>query len=259
MIASPHTALPDTALPSAAFPNTAASGGYRPQAAARSATGRIKRPTASPRPACPSTQWSDQRLLAGLKSPSEATRRAAWGTWYRRDHAKLAAYVCRRSAGMHCGDAAEDIVQEAFVIAFRHISGGTYEDRGRALMAYLYGIAGNLLRSTRRRQQRSAVDDSVLDFTPDRTLPVSDQVLVAEVLEAVRASYARLPVHQRDVIDGLYGEETTSHELGPVLGKTAVNVRTIAHRAVKSICQRLADEHDLHLSTDAVRLCLQMM
>ena len=157
-------------------------------------------------PACrPRDAHDDQTLLAMMQSPNASTRQAGWAAWYSRDRQKLAAYVCRRSRGLRCGDAAEDLVQDAFVIGFRRISEGRYEDRGCALLAFLYGIARNLLRSTARRQQRDSGDNACLDFTPSGALPVEQRVVVAQVLDMVCDSRARLPVTHRNVIDGLYG------------------------------------------------------
>ena len=150
-------------------------------------------------------------------------------------------------------------MQEAFVIGFRRISEGTYEERGRALLAFLYGVAHNLLRSTARRQQRESGDEACLAYTPTSALPVEQQVMLGQVLAMVRDSHARLPAAHRNIIDGLYGQGKASHELGAELDKTAVNVRAIAHRATKSISQQIADEYELELSTQAVRTCIEMM
>ncbi len=222
-------------------------------------TSATSRPFSADQTRCPHAAIRDQRLLAMLQSPDEATRRAGWAAWYRRDQAKLKAYICRRSAGLRCSGAADDIVQDAFVIGFRYISEGKYEDRGRALLALLYGIAHNLVRSAARQRRRESEDNRYLDFAPATALSVEHKIVVAQVMEAVRAIYAELSDGHRNVIEGLYGEAKASHVLGAELGKKATNIRAIAHRAIKSICQRLADEYDLHLSADAVRTCLQMM
>jgi RNA polymerase sigma-70 factor (ECF subfamily) len=75
----------------------------------------------------------------------------AWRTWYEETFDDLYRYVRWRCGGRP--DWADEIVQETWLTAVRQIR--RFDPRQASLLAWLRGIAANLLRNELRRQRRS--------------------------------------------------------------------------------------------------------
>jgi len=129
-------------------------------------------------------------------------------------------------------DAAEDLVQEAFLKLARHA--GRISDADRA-PAYLRSIVLNLARDHNRRglvslRHRSAagretdVDDDVADV-----LARSDEH--RRVIEAVRA----LPRRQRDCVALRYFEQLSIDDVAATLGVSPNSVKTHLRRAMEAL------------------------
>jgi len=73
----------------------------------------------------------------------------------------------------------------------------------------------------------------------------------------VREAYQQLAANQYNIVVGLYILGKTSVELSRELEKSAVNVRAIALRAINAMRAYLANRHQIDLSANALRLCLQ--
>ena len=201
----------------------------------------------------------DPCLLALMQADDREPRQTGWDRWYQRDYERIQRYVTRRCHGVGCVAHSDDIVQETFVIGFRNISSRRYRHQGKALCAYLHGIARNLVREVARLQKREVADEQFLETQTMATLAVDDAAFLNQVLTLVGEAKTRLPDLQQQVIDGLYRRGHTSQRVGAELAKSANNVRAMARRAVKLICEYLARRYQLSLSHPAVRLCLQMM
>ena len=140
-------------------------------------------------------------------------------------------------------DAAEDLVQEAFLRMARHA--GSIEVRDRA-PAYLRSIVLNLARDHNRRglvslRHRSArgreidvVDDPATELA-DRLARDDDHV---RVLEAVRG----LPRRQRDCVTLRYFEELGVDDVARTLGLSANSVKTHLRRALEHLGRSLGPE-----------------
>lgn len=135
-------------------------------------------------------------------------------------------------------DAAEDIVQEAFLRLARHA--GRIDDVDRA-PAYLRSIVLNLARDHNRRGMVSLrhyatrgreidVDDSTADL-----LVRSEEH--ARVLEAVRM----LPRRQRDCITLRYFEEFSNDDTAATLGISVNSVKTHLQRAMAALDRALGE------------------
>lgn len=154
----------------------------------------------------------------------------------RGDQGALRSLIDRESARLvrQCarvlGDAddAQDVVQEAFMIAYRSI--GAYRGDG-ALAAWLSRIA---LRLAFRRRRGQA-----------RVVPMGDQVAaggdpysaVARVLEgeAIRAAVELLPESHREVVILHYFGELTLGEIAATTGRPPGTVRSNLHRALRRL------------------------
>ena len=134
-------------------------------------------------------------------------------------------------------EAAEDIVQEAFLRLARHA--GRIDDVDRA-PAYLRSIVLNLARDHNRRGlvslRHHATSGREIDV-PDHA--VDDLVRSEEhgrVLDAVR----RLPQRQRDCITLRYFEESSIETTAATLGISVNSVKTHLQRAMTALDRMLA-------------------
>lgn len=133
-------------------------------------------------------------------------------------------------------DAAEDLVQEAFLRLARHAGRIDAVDRAPA---YLRSIVLNLARDHNRRglvslRHHAAVGREVdVDDAPVDRLVRSEEH--QRVLEAVRA----LPARQRDCITLRYFEELPVEGIAATLGVSVNSVKTHLRRAMASLDRML--------------------
>jgi RNA polymerase sigma factor (sigma-70 family) len=135
-------------------------------------------------------------------------------------------------------DAAEDLVQEAFLRLARHA--GRIDAIERA-PAYLRSIVLNLARDHNRRGLVSlrhhathGRDVDVDDSAVDELVRTEDH---RRVLEAVRV----LPARQRDCITLRYFEEFSIDRIATTLGLSANSVKTHLRRAMAALDRTLAE------------------
>ena len=137
-------------------------------------------------------------------------------------------------------DAAEDIVQEAFLRLARHA--GKIEAVDRA-PAYLRSIVLNLARDHNRRGLVSLRHHATSGREIDVELgdAVGDQLVRTEehrrVIEAVR----QLPARQRDCIALRYFEELPIERIASTLGVSVNSVKTHLRRAMATLDRRLGE------------------
>ncbi len=137
-------------------------------------------------------------------------------------------------------DAAEDIVQEAFLRLARHA--GKIEAVDRA-PAYLRSIVLNLARDHNRRGlvslRHHATSGREINVELDDA--VGDQLVRTEehrrVIEAVR----QLPARQRDCIALRYFEELPIERIASTLGVSVNSVKTHLRRAMATLDRRLGE------------------
>jgi RNA polymerase sigma-70 factor, ECF subfamily len=150
--------------------------------------------------------------------------------------------TARRMVGSE--DEARDVVQEAFVAAFRAIDGFAGAAR---LSTWLHRIVINAalmkLRSRRRRREDS-IDDLLPRFdeeghwveAPAPFETTSDVLLEREETRSrVRRTIERLPVNYRTVLVLRDIEELDTEEVASVLGVTPNAVKTRLHRARQAL------------------------
>ncbi len=135
-------------------------------------------------------------------------------------------------------DAAEDIVQEAFLRLARRA--GKIDAIERA-PAYLRSIVLNLARDHNRRGLVSLRHHSTAGHDVDVDVGTDDQLVRSEenqrVLEAVR----RLPARQRDCITLRYFEELPIDGIASTLGLSVNSVKTHLQRAMAALDRALSD------------------
>jgi RNA polymerase sigma factor (sigma-70 family) len=147
-------------------------------------------------------------------------------------------------------DAAEDVVQEAFLRLARH--SGRIDDIDRA-PAYLRSIVLNLARDHNRRGLVSLRHHPPSGREVDVDHDASDQLVRSEANRQVLDAVRRLPTRQRDCIALRYFEEQSIDGIAATLGLSTNSVKTHLQRAMASL-DRLLGESLAHCSsTDSSR------
>jgi RNA polymerase sigma factor (sigma-70 family) len=135
-------------------------------------------------------------------------------------------------------DAAEDIVQEAFLRLARHAGRIEADDRAPA---YLRSIVLNLARDHNRRGLVSLRHRATRGRDLDVEVDAADRLVASEehrrVLDAVR----RLPPRQRDCITLRYFEECSIDVIAATLGVSANSVKTHLQRGLAALDRALVE------------------
>ncbi len=135
-------------------------------------------------------------------------------------------------------DAAEDLVQEAFLRLARHA--GKIDEVDRA-PAYLRSIVLNLARDHNRRGLVSLRHHATRGREIDVVDGVGDELVRSEehrrVIDAVRG----LPARQRDCITLRYFEEFAIDRIASTLGLSANSVKTHLRRAMAALDRKLGE------------------
>lgn len=140
-------------------------------------------------------------------------------------HQEMLAFIRRRTytGDTDIGDA-EDIVAEAFVVAWRRL--GDVPDPARG---WLFAVARNILRNHQRSQRRSMA--LRLKLTDEQPLATPDPAsAIAGRADLVRA-WNRLTTNEREVIALTAWDELSQDEAATVLGCTKTTYAVRLHRA----------------------------
>lgn len=164
---------------------------------------------------------------------------------FRRRAPEIRRYVTRRLGA----DAAEDVVAETFLVAFRQRSG--YDFNRADARPWLYGIATNLIGRHRRSETRllralaRTGRDPVTEPFTDR---VDAQVSARATGRLLAAALAKLPPQHRDTLLLVAWGELTYEQAALALGVPAGTVRSRVSRARKAIRRALGgiDPSALH-------------
>ena len=147
---------------------------------------------------------------------------------FRRHAPHIQRYVVRRLGQ----DAADDIVAETFLLAFRQRD--SYDQTRADARPWLYGIATNLIGRHRRTEirlyralARTGADPVMEPFT-DR---VDDQVSASTASRRVAAALSRLPKEHRDTLLLVAWGDLSYEEIATVLGIPVGTVRSRVSRA----------------------------
>ncbi len=130
-------------------------------------------------------------------------------------------------------DAAEDVVQETFIKAYRNLKGF----RGDAqIYTWLYRIAVNTAHNYLRARRVNQVD--IEEVAPVLEAPGPDPTVRAqssEVGEAIEKALTCLPGRQREVFMFHYFEQMTHGEIAEILGITEGAVKAHYFHAVQKM------------------------
>jgi RNA polymerase sigma-70 factor, ECF subfamily len=161
---------------------------------------------------------------------------AALGELYECCYGPIYRYVSYR---VRDTPAAEELTSEVFV---RMVIGiGSYRDRGRPFLAWLYTIARNLVTDYRRRQGRyepvplGEAYEASDDHSPTR------QAERQQTRDQLAAALDQLTEDQRQVILLKFVEAMSNAEVAAILGKGEGSVKSLQHRALAALRKVLGD------------------
>lgn len=151
---------------------------------------------------------------------------------YEQNFERVYAYVARR---VPTRDEAEDVTAEVFHQALANI--GAFQWRGTPFVAWLLGIAANVLASRWRK------DDGAVEVSPD----VLDQLAVDDEVEQ-RTMLSRLietlPPDQRLVITRRFLDQRSVSEIATELGRSEGAVKQLQFRALQTLRNKLRGSHE---------------
>lgn len=141
-------------------------------------------------------------------------------------------------------NAAEDLVQEAFLRLARHAADIETTERAPA---YLRSIVLNLARDHNRRglvslRHQAAAEREIDVATDDLAASVADRLARDDVHVAVIEQVRRLPVRQRDCITLRYFEECSIDEIAATLGVSPNSVKTHLRRGMEHLGRALVGD-----------------
>ena len=160
----------------------------------------------------------------------------AFASIYEKYYDKIYSYLYYR---INDQPLAEDLASDVFVRLVKSI--GSFEERGRPLLAWLYTIAGNLMRDHIRRAKRiefSPIDDREFASDEDPTAALDfalDSERLARALE-------HLTEEQANVILLKFVQGMSNAEVGRIIGKKEGSVKSLQHRALRSLKRILTAE-----------------
>ncbi|MFI7440945.1 RNA polymerase sigma factor [Nonomuraea indica] len=155
--------------------------------------------------------------------------------------ARYSALAHRTAALLGAGDEAEDVVQEAFVKAHRHLAGFRRDSPFRPwLLRIVANETHNLTRSRGRRSELvlrlGAEAGTAAPDDPAGAAVATDRR--ARLLRAVRA----LPERERQAVVCRYFLQLTEAETGQVLGLPLGTVKSRTHRGLARLREEVGDE-----------------
>ena len=153
----------------------------------------------------------------------------AFADLYDRHAAGLLAF-----ASQYVGDraAAEDVVQQTFLAAYRVLSEGTELEHPRA---WLYHVARNNALTTIRDRGPAGVDAELAAELHDRAAAVPAQVERREALQAVVRDIVALPAEQRAALALYELGDLSQAEIADTLGCKPARVKALVFQARSSL------------------------
>ncbi len=174
----------------------------------------------------------DQQII----KEAQQGARSAVAALYHKYHAPVYRYIVYR-----VGDAsvADDLTSDVFCSMVKHI--GRYEERGRPFLAWLYTIAGNVVKMHYRQQQKREFEPLPEEMIDHHATP-SDIAQTNMTHDQLMAAMPHLSEIQRQVILLKFIEGYSNREIAAILDKKEGNIRILQHRAILALRQVLVKE-----------------
>jgi RNA polymerase sigma-70 factor (ECF subfamily) len=189
--------------------------------------------------ASPSIDDVEEELARLLKSRSVAS----WEMLFERHFDRVYRYALGR---LSCRDAAQDVAAATFDRALATIDGYSY--RGRPILAWLYGIAGNVVKETLRSEARQHGAGPLRrllrrnnNHQPTLALQLQHRDMAAELVSRMDLDKAmgRLTNDQREVVLLRYFAGLSASETGQVIGRPQTAVYALQARALAALRRQL--------------------
>lgn len=135
-------------------------------------------------------------------------------------------------------DEAQDVTQETCLALATALP--SYQDRGRPVAAFVFGIASNKIRMSRRSSRRHRED--VHHEVPDRASAEPSPGLLAQQDDELARLLDRLgtlPDRQREILLMRVVAGLSAAEVADILGMTPGSVRVAQHRALTELRQTI--------------------
>lgn len=136
---------------------------------------------------------------------------------------------------------AEDLTSEVFVRLVSKID--LFKEQGRPLLAWLYTIAGNLVRDHHRKASRATwveLDDRHADGRADPSHNIDSIFTQERLAKAIRV----LTDEQAQVIVFKFVKGLSNAEVAEIMNKNVGSVKSLQHRALRSL-QRILEAEQL--------------
>jgi RNA polymerase sigma-70 factor (ECF subfamily) len=138
---------------------------------------------------------------------------------------------------------AEDLSAEVFIRMINKLPG--YVDRGRPFLAWLYTIARNMVIDHHRVEEKKVEVQIKEEVLEDRVLNPDQQVQVRQTEDCFRNVLSLLPESQRQLLVYRFINGFSTPKIIQLLNKSDRAVRSLQHRALRSLEQKLAEENCL--------------
>ena len=137
---------------------------------------------------------------------------------------------------------AEDLTEQTFLQAYRHLERALRESQGRPLRPWLIRIAHNLAANfyrDRARKPQSAIEDAGMISAPHTTESlVEGREELKEILDRVQ----RLPDDRREALIMRFALGMDNREIARALGRTEGATKVLLHRAIRQL-EGLLEDH----------------
>lgn len=159
--------------------------------------------------------------------------RGVFDDFYRDNYVALLMFATSRVASSHD---AEELVAEAFIVAWKRHSEGSPPDR-----AWLFGVLKNKIRDHRRRAH--TMRSSPVAEVPDMPIP-SDDAAAAALRVDVQRALAVLTDSHREALILTYWCDLSTHDAAKVVGISHGAYRVRLTRAKQQLCRATQEFYD---------------
>jgi RNA polymerase sigma-70 factor (ECF subfamily) len=166
----------------------------------------------------------------------------AWRTWYEESFDDLHRCVRWRCGGRR--DWADEIVQETWLTAVRRI--GRFDPRRGSFLAWLRGIAANILRNdlrSRRRSPRFRQPSNGRADEGDKVVPIEED---GDREQRIAAALDVLPEREEAVLRAKYLEGMSVAEIAAAGGETPKGVESLLSRARQAFREAYLAQGEKH-------------
>ena len=178
----------------------------------------------------------EQKLLQGAQRGDKKAIADLYDTHYR----AVYNYIFYRVSDLQV---AEDLSAEVFIRMINKLPG--YVDRGRPFLAWLYTIARNMVIDHYRIEDKKGETPIKEEVLEDQNLNPDQQVQARQTEDCFRKALNLLPETQRQLLVYRFINGFSTPKIIQLLNKSDRAVRSLQHRALRSLEKVLVEENCL--------------